>query len=117
MTSSLTFTIQMPGPGEVAAHQLGAHLMMLVENNGVDDSIASAFSPYITHEAVDVHGGTKVHAAAVKNHRKRSVVERFTLCSIKRSRFRVTRRRRTEDLSATVTCTRCLGRLQKAGLL
>ena len=78
--------IPMPQPGEVTTHQLGANLTMLDGFGGIDD-------PYVTYEAVDVRGGTRVHAAIVTHHPKRSVVSRWALCSVTRSRFRVSHRR------------------------
>ena len=118
MTTSMTFTIPMPQPGEVAAHKLGPDLTMLVENSAaiaVEDPATSDFAPYITYEPVDVRGGTRVHAAAVTHSRQRSRVSRWPLCSMTKS-LRVTRRRRGEDLD-TVTCCRCRRRLEKAGVL
>lgn len=118
MTTSMTFTIPMPQPGEVSAHKLGPDLTMLVENSvaiAVDDPATSDFAPYITYEPVDVRGGTRVHAAAVTHHRQRSVVSRWALCSLTNS-LRVTRRRRGEELDV-VTCSRCRRRLEKAGLV
>ncbi|OBG23439.1 hypothetical protein [Mycobacterium sp. 852002-51057_SCH5723018] len=117
MTGSMTFTIPVPSPGEVAAHDLGDDLTVLIENTGVGSTTtgARAAIPTITYEAVDVRGGTRVHAAAVKHHPQRSVVSRWALCSITNS-LRVIRRRRHDDLNA-VTCTRCRRRLERAGLL
>jgi len=117
MTSALTFTLPAPPkPGEVIAHTVG-RFTMLVEDTGADDSCSSEFSPCLSYEAVDVRGGTRVHAAEVTHHPKQSVVSRWALCSVTRTRFRVINRRRDDDLGATVTCSRCRRRLQKAGLL
>ena len=113
MTHEMTFTIPIPQPGEVAAHQLGHDFTVLIEKN-LGGSGASD-SPYVTYEPVDVRGGTRVHAAAVKHHTQRSVVSRWALCSITNS-LRVTRRRRQDELTA-VSCTRCRRRLERAGLI
>jgi hypothetical protein len=109
----MTFTVPIPKPGEVAAHQLGDDFTVLIEKNCGGGGGCDA--PYITYEPVDVRGGTRIHAATVKHHTHRSVVSRWALCSLTNS-LRVTRRRRQDDLNS-VTCTRCRRRLERAGLL
>jgi hypothetical protein len=115
----LTFTIPVPRPGEVAAHDLG-YLTALIENTGTPADIANAVAevriePLITYEVVDVRGARRTHAAIVRHHELRSVVDRWTLCSRSKSR-RVSGRRRDQGLS-TVTCKQCLQRLADAGVL
>jgi len=74
---------------------------------------AAAAGPLISYEVVNVRGATRTHAALVRHHERRSVVNRWTLCSVSDSR-RVTGRRRDQDLS-TVTCTQCRRRLEAEG--
>lgn len=112
MTHAVTFTVPVPQPGEVAAHQLGHEFTVLIE---MSPGGGATGSPYVTYEPVDVRGGTRVHAAVVKHHTQRSVVSRWALCSITNS-LRVTRRRRQDELTA-VSCTRCRRRLERAGLI
>lgn len=112
MATPMTFTIPKPDPGEVAEHELGRDLTMLIQNMApmTADRSAAPSVPYVTYEVVDVRGAAVVHAAAVTNHPRRSVVSRWTLCSLRKSR-RVDRRRRDEDLD-TVTCCQCRRRLE-----
>ncbi len=69
----------------------------------------------ISYEVVNVRGATRTHAAIVRQHEKRSMVNRWTLCSVSNSR-RVIGRRRDQELS-TVTCTQCRRRLESEGEL
>jgi len=69
----------------------------------------------ISYEVVNVRGATRTHAAIVRQHEKRSMVKRWTLCSVSNSR-RVIGRRRDQELS-TVTCTQCRRRLESEGEL
>jgi hypothetical protein len=116
MTGSMTFTIPLPDPGDVSAHDLGDALTVLIENTADSRGMGKpAVTPAISYTVVDVAGATRVHAAVVKHHSQRSVVSRSTMCSVTKVR-RVTRRRRDQDLSA-VTCQQCRGRLQKLGAL
>lgn len=116
MTGSMTFTIPLPNPGDVTAHDLGDALTVLIENTaGARGAGALAYTPTVTYTVVDVAGAARVHAATVKHHPQRSVVSRSTLCSVTKAR-RVTRRRRDQDLSA-VTCQQCRRRLEKVGAL
>ena len=117
MATPMTFTIPKPDLGEVAEHELGHDLTMLIQNVGpaTGSRPAATNLPYVTYEVVDVRGAAVVHAAAVTHHPRRSVVSRWTLCSLTKSR-RVERRRREHSLEA-VNCTQCRRRLQKAGAL
>lgn len=117
MTGSVQFTIPMPLPGEVTAHELGNALTVLIENTTTETGTAEApaFKPAISYTVVEVEGAARVHAAVVKHHPQRSVVSRATLCSVTKTR-RVARRRRDLDLDA-VTCQQCRRRLEKAGAL
>jgi len=73
----------MPSPGEVAAHDLGDDLTVLIENTRTSGSSVRSGSqpaiPTITYTFVDVVGAARVHAAIVKHHTQRSVVSRSTL--------------------------------------
>ena len=114
MTGSVMFTIPVPLPGEVAVHELGDALTVLIEHTTETGTAeAPAFKPAISYTVVDVEGAARVHAAVVKHHPQRSVVSRATLCSVTKTR-RVARRRRDLDLDA-VTCQQCRRRLEKAG--
>jgi hypothetical protein len=121
MTDTLTFTIPVPRPGEITAHDLGYDLTALVENTSRPGGSANAGAalsvakPLITYEVVDVRGARRTHAAIVRHHDRRSVVNRWTLCSVSNSR-RVIGRRRDQDLN-TVTCTQCRRRLASEGTL
>lgn len=106
MTGSMTFTIPIPHPGEVAAHEFGDNLTVLIENAAQSgNGVAHNFTPDISYSVVDVDGAARVHAAIVKHHPHRSVVSRSMLCSVIKTR-RVARRRRDQDLDA-VTCQQC----------
>lgn len=71
--------------------------------------------PAFSYTVVDVFGATRTHAALVRHHLQRTVVNRYTLCSQNNSR-RVRSRRRDQPLNA-VTCTQCTKRLEAAGEL
>jgi hypothetical protein len=127
MVDDLAITIaadDLPRPGEITKHQLGENLVAFIEHTGeptedvvepTEEELDQASEPLISYEVVDVRGATRTHAAIVRHRDKRSVVNRWTLCSISNSR-RVIGRRRDQDLS-TVTCTRCRRRLMDEGEL
>ncbi len=127
MNEDLTFTISaadLPRPGEVTEYQLNEDLIALIEHTGepteditepTEDELDRAVQPLISYEVVNVRGATRTHAAIVRHHEKRSMVNRWTLCSVSNSR-RVIGRRRDQELS-TVTCTQCRRRLESEGEL
>jgi len=112
MANLMTLTVH---PGEVAEPDLGPDLAMLVENTAANRSATLSVLSRISYAVVHVQGAAVVHAAEVAHHAQRSVVSRWTLCSVTKSR-RVHRRLRGADLES-VTCSQCRRRLEKAGVL
>lgn len=127
MNNGLTITIpldELPRPGEVIERWLAPNVLALIENTEppldevsapTADEAAAATEPLTWYEVVDVRGATRTHAALVRQHDRRSMVNRYTLCSVSDSR-RVTGRRRDQQLS-TVTCSQCRRRLELEGEL
>lgn len=115
----------LPGPGEDFLFEVeGSPYTVLIAHNGEpqaevdepsDDDVSDDHGPTTWYEVVDVRGATRTHAALVRRRGNRSVVNRWTLCSVSNSR-RVTGRKRDLQLS-TVTCAQCRRRLEAEGEL
>ncbi|MEU9822246.1 hypothetical protein ACIGG9_26000 [Pseudonocardia alni] len=109
---------ELPAPGEDVLVTSGPYEILIGHTGDPQtevDQTAEEPGSQITFSVVDVHGATRVHAAAVRQREVRSRVDRHPLCSRSQTR-KVARRRRDIDLSA-VNCTQCRSRLVAEGVL